>query len=72
MKRAFGKFIQKMYQAPSRCLFKLIKVDEFDYFKKVIEIFEKIFLFWGPMNIRKTGGQNWRWYIFCVNVSIQK
>ena len=33
MNSAFSEFIQNMYQAPSKCLFKWIKVDKLDFFK---------------------------------------
>jgi hypothetical protein len=33
MNSAFSEFIQNMYQAPSMCLFKWIKVDQLDFSK---------------------------------------
>jgi hypothetical protein len=46
----FWDFIQNVSQAPSKCLSKWIKVDEWDYLKNPSQEFKKIFLFRVPMN----------------------
>ena len=55
LKVLFCDFIHNLSQAPSKCLFKWIKVDKWDYFKNPSQEFKKSFcsgFLWIP---RKTG-----------------
>ena len=61
MKSAFSEFIQNLSWSSSKCLFKWIKVDKLDCFKKWS--WHWFFFHFGFLS-SKTWRQNYRWYIF--------